>query len=95
MDDLVSHGKVGAGGTLNLFPDRVPAIKHVLAATVKRMKEAKHHPNTVGLQFVQIGDDRKARNALRKIYGENSVRFGLLPLLVQYTDARKLNLAHG
>jgi hypothetical protein len=74
MDDLVSPGKVEAGKTLNLFSDKAPAIRDVLAAAVKRMKEAKHHPNMVGLQFVQIGDDRKAKNALQKIYSENGVR---------------------
>ena len=42
---------------------------------MKRVKEAKHHPNTVGVQFVQIGDDQEAKKALQKIvYGENGVR---------------------
>ncbi|KAF8797701.1 FabD/lysophospholipase-like protein [Phlegmacium glaucopus] len=53
-------------------PDRAPAIKDVLAAAVKRMKENKHHPNSVGVQFVQIGDDKNAKKALQKlIYSEN------------------------
>ena len=47
----------------------------MLAAAVKRTKEARHHPNTVGVQFVQIGDDQEAKKALQKIvYGENGVR---------------------
>ena len=73
--------------TPNLFfPDQAPAIKDVLAAAVKRMKEAKHHPNTVGVQFVQIGDDQKAKKALQKIvYSENGVRY-ILPLFVCTTD---------
>jgi hypothetical protein len=74
MDDLVSPGEIEARRIFNLFPDRAPAIKDVLTAAVKRMKEAKHHPNTVGIQFVQIGDDQKAKEALHKIaYSENGV----------------------
>jgi len=47
----------------------------VLAAAVKRMEENKHHPNSVGIQFVQIGDDQKAKKALQKLaYSENGVR---------------------
>ena len=36
------------------------------------MGEAKHHPNTVGVQFVQIGDDQDAKKALQMIaHSEN------------------------
>ena len=59
----------------SFFSDREPTIEDVLAAAVKRTKEARHHPNTVGVQFVQIGDDQEAKKALQKIvYGENGVR---------------------
>ena len=42
---------------------------------MKKMKEFKHHANSIGVQFVQIGNDREAKKALRKlVYGENGVR---------------------
>ena len=75
MDDLVSPGQIKARKIPIFFPDREPTIEDVLAAAVKRIKEARHHPNTVGVQFVQIGDDQEAKKALQKIiYGENGVR---------------------
>ena len=76
MDDLVSPEQFEGRRSPNLFfPDREPTIESVLAAAVRRVKEARHHPNIVGVQFVQIGDDQEAKKALQKIvYGENGVR---------------------
>lgn len=79
---MLTDGRPGKPGqvkalSVNLFfyLDRAPAIKDVLTTVVKRMKETKHHPNTVGVQFVQIGDDQKAKEALQKlVYGETGVR---------------------
>jgi hypothetical protein len=96
MDDLVSPRNFEARRGPNLFfPDRAPAIKDVLAAAVKRMKEAKHHPNTVSVQFVQIGEDRKAKEALQEIvYSEDGVQY-FCHCLSATLLTRKLNLAHG
>lgn len=41
---------------------------------VQRMGRSKHHPNCIGVQFVQIGNDKKAKEALEAlVHGENGV----------------------
>lgn len=48
----------------------------MLTAAVKRMRASKHHPNSVGVQIVQIGDDPDAPEALKQLmYGDVGVRF--------------------
>ena len=76
MDTLVSVDDLRLGKLPTFFfPDREPAIEDVLAAAVKKMRGARHHPNTVGVQFVQIGDDQDAKKALQMIaHSENRVR---------------------
>lgn len=39
----------------------------VLVDFCARMKDSKHHPNAVGVQFVQIGNDPGADTALKKL----------------------------
>jgi hypothetical protein len=41
--------------------------KDVLGSAVSRMKAAKHHPNAVGVQFVQIGGEPDAAEALKEL----------------------------
>ena len=47
----------------------------VIAEAVKRLKDGHFHPNTMGVQFVQIGDEEKAKQALKELVkGNNGVR---------------------
>ena len=39
--------------------------KTVLVGAVARMKDGRHHPNAIGVQMVQIGDDANAAPALK------------------------------
>jgi len=41
--------------------------KNVLVKIAAELKPKKHHPNIIGIQFVQIGEDQKARKELRTI----------------------------
>lgn len=71
------------------LPDRAPAIEDVLEAAVKKTKGAKHHPNSVGVQFVQIGDDEQATEALQKLcYGESGHMVDTVPYLEKLTSQR-------
>lgn len=46
----------------------------VIANAVKRLKNSKYHPNTMGIQFVQIGDDPSAKPVLVELVkGDNGV----------------------
>ena len=49
----------------------------VIAKAVARQRKSKYHRNTMNIQFVQIGDEPDAKEALRKlIEGDNGVRYG-------------------
>jgi uncharacterized protein YegL len=49
----------------------------VIAKAVTRLKKCKYHPNTMGIQFVQIGDESDAKKALKMLVeGDNGVRYG-------------------
>ncbi|KAF5376140.1 hypothetical protein D9615_007707 [Tricholomella constricta] len=52
-----------------VLTDGVPTDRpnDVLVTAVARMKAAKHHPNAVGVQIVQIGDDPEAVPALKNL----------------------------
>lgn len=41
----------------------------VLLKACTRLKSSRHHPNCIGLQFVQIGSDPKAIPVLKKLTG--------------------------
>lgn len=43
----------------------------VLVAAHERLKKSKHHPNCIGIQFVQIGNDPKAEVALKELMNGN------------------------
>lgn len=46
----------------------------VIANAVGRLKNSKYHPNTMGVQFVQIGDDAGAKPVLVELVkGDNGV----------------------
>ncbi|KAG6837766.1 hypothetical protein H0H93_001693 [Arthromyces matolae] len=56
-----------------MLTDGVPTDKpkDVLAEAVVRMKNARHHPNAMGVQIVQIGNDPDASPALKELmYGD-------------------------
>ncbi|KAF8623783.1 hypothetical protein AX17_007286 [Amanita inopinata Kibby_2008] len=46
-------------------PTDTPSI--VIENTVDRLRASKYHPNTMGVQFVQIGDESKAKDALKEL----------------------------
>jgi hypothetical protein len=47
----------------------------VIADAVKRLKDSHYHPNTMGVQFVQIGNEDSAKQALKDLAkGDNGVR---------------------
>ena len=49
----------------------------VIAKVVTRLKKSKYHPNTLGIHFVQIGDELEAKESLKKlVHGDNGVRYG-------------------
>ena len=51
----------------------------VLVDAVARMKGAKHHPNSIGVQIVQIGDEEDAIQALKDLmHGDVGVRVALI-----------------
>lgn len=57
----------------NILADN-PRIE--LAEAVQHMEKSKHHPNCIGVQFVQIGNADGAEEALTDlIYGKNGVSF--------------------
>ena len=48
----------------------------VIAEAVKRLKDSHYHPNTMGIQFVQIGNETLAKQALKELAkGDNGVRY--------------------
>ena len=56
---------------LHTIPADDPLVS--LEAAARRLDSAKHHPNCVGVQFVQIGDDQGAKEAL-ELLTRGSVR---------------------
>jgi len=56
-----------------VITDGVPSDKphDVLVEACTRMKSSKHHPNCIGLQFVQIGNDPKAVPVLKQLTGDD------------------------
>lgn len=47
----------------------------IITAAVARMRAAEHHPNSVGVQIIQIGNDDGAVEALKNLmYGDVGVR---------------------
>jgi hypothetical protein len=47
----------------------------VIAKAAARLIKSKYHPNTMGIQFVQIGDEPDAKEALKRlVQGANGVR---------------------
>jgi hypothetical protein len=49
----------------------------VIEKAVARLRKSKYHPNTMGIQFVQIGDEPDAKEALKRlVHGDNGVRYG-------------------
>jgi hypothetical protein len=47
----------------------------VIASAVRRLKNKRYHPNTVGVEFVQIADDPGAEPVLVELVkGDNGVR---------------------
>ncbi|KAF8324636.1 hypothetical protein F5887DRAFT_1146976, partial [Amanita rubescens] len=49
----------------------------VIEQAVARLKSSRYHPNTMGIQFVQIGDEPDAKEALTALVkGDNGVRYG-------------------
>ncbi|KAF9006967.1 acyl transferase/acyl hydrolase/lysophospholipase [Cyathus striatus] len=74
-----------------VLTDGVPSDKpqNVLADAVKHMRTRKHHPNCIGIQFVQIGNERGAAKALEKlIYGDNGSMVDTVPYLETLTPQR-------
>jgi hypothetical protein len=60
--------------------------KQVLTNAVARMKAANHHPNSVGVQIVQIGNDSHAIGPLKDLMqGVVGVRF----YIVRYNPTLK------
>ena len=46
---------------------------------VARMRSSKHHPNCIGVQFVQVGNDRKAKRVLEAlVHGDNGVSLNII-----------------
>ncbi|KAF8890659.1 acyl transferase/acyl hydrolase/lysophospholipase, partial [Infundibulicybe gibba] len=54
-----------------LITDGVPSdkskSKEALTAAAQRMRESKHHPNCIGVQIVQVGDEKEAAVALKDL----------------------------
>ena len=51
----------------------------IIAKAVAHLKTSKYHPNAMGIQFVQIGDDPYVTKALKKlVHGDNGVRCVLI-----------------
>jgi hypothetical protein len=45
----------------------------VLVKASRRLKESKHHPNAITVQFIQIGHDKKAGPTLQKLTDDNEI----------------------
>jgi hypothetical protein len=60
----------------------------VIQAAAVRLTDKKHHPNAVGIHFVQIGNDEKAGQALMQLC-KGPIRVSGLPVLIltSYIDS--------
>ncbi|KAF8326170.1 hypothetical protein F5887DRAFT_1145044 [Amanita rubescens] len=61
----------------------------VIEQAVARLKSSRYHPNTMGIQFVQIGDEEDAKEVLTALVkGDNGVRYGLRSSIVDTVPYR-------
>lgn len=53
----------------NCRPDDNP--RAVLLETVSKLQRMKHHPNAIGIQVIQVGNDKRAGPALQSLKGRD------------------------
>lgn len=61
----VIYSGSATGMSLTIIIDCDPLV--VLEEAARKFDSAKHHPNCVRVQFVQIGDDHGAKEALERL----------------------------